>query len=373
MMATNPELPRAQAQASGRRSSGSTRPLPLCPKPGLASRSRRRPGLLSRRSADLAGRAVALSGNVPAAFDTPLESHHRAIGRWIAGRTEAAQLLTRTEARRFIEQEFEREVMSVLGECRLAELRVVVLKGEQDNPPAIAVVCDSVGQVELGWIESTNVLANTLKGSVAPTGWRAAAYNALSHMLSMVIPLFNFEQMIEELALYYWDGEISDEGARKAIEFHNGELEEGTTLPSDIAAKRPDFMLTTNIARQKDLPKPLRARLKRLHDAYTALKRVGPEGNAWYFDFHETCEYLPEYEDCSTLPPMTLVPADQFGMELDEVGRMGMEMRFFDIAGFCPLTGPEVIDQWLASLRLGGELIMAAQALIETDPMGERA
>lgn len=281
-------------------------------------------------------------------------------------------LLTRTEARRYIEQEFDRLVMAALGGSDLADLRTVALYGQDGDPPAIAIICDSVGQIDLGWIEKTNVLSHTLNGSVAPVGWRAAAYAALCSTLSMVIPLFDFGSMMEELSMYYWDGETEDEGARKAIAYHNGEFEDGMTLPSDVAAKRPDFMLAENKGPLKDMPPALRARLKRLREAYAALKRFGTEGNAWYFDFEKVTEYLPEYEDCATIPPMTLVPAEQFDMELDEVGRAGMELRFFDIAGFCHLTEPAVLDQWFTSLRLGCELLHAAQSLIETDPTGDR-
>ncbi len=310
---------------------------------------------------------------IPAAFDAPLAQQHKTIGRWLAERAPSEQLLTRLEARRWIEQEFDREVMAVLGDCNLAELRVIALQGEHGDPPAIAVICDSVGQIDLGWIEKTNVLSNTLSGPVAPVGWRAAAYAALCDTLSIVIPLFEFGSMIEELSMYYWDGETEDEPAIQAIEYHQGEVEDGTVLPSDVRAKRPDFMLADNKGLLKDMPAPLRARLKRLRDAYAALKRFGQDSNAWHFDFENVCQYLPEYEDCATIPPMTLVPAEQFGMELDEVGRAGMELRFFDIAGFCRLTEPAVLDQWLSSLRLGGEVMRAAQALIEIDPTGERA
>jgi hypothetical protein len=68
------------------------------------------------------------------------------------------------------------------------------------------------------------------------------------------------------------------------------------------------------------------------------------------------------------LPPLTLVPSGQFAPELDDVGRHGMEMGFMDIAGLCPLTNPGRIDDWLASLRLGAEFLLAAQNLIELDP-----
>ncbi|MDE2596303.1 MAG: hypothetical protein KGL44_05415 [Sphingomonadales bacterium] len=284
----------------------------------------------------------------------------------------AADHLTRVDARTHIEQAFDQAVQDIFGTFDLADLRVVVLEGD-DKPPAIAIICDSMGQIDLGWIEKTNVLMHTLRGSVAPVEWRARAYKALCDTLSIALPVFGYGEMIEELAQYYWDGDTDDERARRNMVEGYGYDSDDLILPSHVAAKRPDFMLAENAGPLKNMPKPLRARLKRLHTAHDALKAFGHEANAWYFDFHETCEYAPDYEECATLPPMTLVPNDQFGAELDEVGWRGMETRFLDIAGMCPLTNASAISHWFASLHLGAELLAAAQDLILIDPTGERA
>jgi hypothetical protein len=68
------------------------------------------------------------------------------------------------------------------------------------------------------------------------------------------------------------------------------------------------------------------------------------------------------------LPPLTLVPVEQFAREVDDVGRHGMEYGFMDIAGFCPLPDSVPIDDWFASLRVGARFLLAAQDLIQLDP-----
>ncbi|RSV44507.1 hypothetical protein CA234_02925 [Sphingomonas sp. ABOLE] len=267
-----------------------------------------------------------------------------------------------------IERSFEHQVLGILGGNTLADLRVVVLAGNgAELPPAIAIICDSVGQIDLGWIEQTNVLRNSLFASVAPVGWRAAAYRSLSK-LALVLPLFDFDGMMEELSGYYWDGETTDEGARHSLVEYFGQDPEELTLPSHIEARRPDFMLAENAAPMKALPASLRAKLRRLSAAHDALKEHWRQGNAWFFERSEVSDYLPEYEDASYLPPMTTVPFDAFAQELDEVGRIGMETAFFNIAGLCPLPEADAIERWFATLRLGAELIAAAQDLIDFNP-----
>lgn len=252
----------------------------------------------------------------------------------------------------------------------IAEFRVVVLHGEHENPPALAIICDSIGQVELGWIEQTNVLANTIKGSVAPVGWRARAYKALVGTLAAALPVFTYDDMIEELSGYYWDGQTEDGPAAEAAEML-GHDPDDIILPSQVHAKKPDFMLAENAAPLKDLPRPLTQILRRLHNAHAALTKVS-EGSAWYFEHEQLIEYAPEYEDAAYLPPMTLVPVDAFTAEVDEVGRMGMETIFQSAAGLCPITDVAAINRWFATLRLGADLLIAAQDLIAFDPFADR-
>ena len=72
--------------------------------------------------------------------------------------------------------------------------------------------------------------------------------------------------------------------------------------------------------------------------------------------------------ECSSLPPLTLVPFEQFARELDDIARNGMEMGFMDIAGIFPLPHADRIDDWFTSLRLGAQFLVAAQDLIRLDP-----
>lgn len=329
-----------------------------------------RPVSASRPSADLAGRSVALSIDVPAVFDAPLAPHHKMIGRWAAARDKATARYTRHGARQRIEQVFEAAVAEILEPFKLADLRVVALVGEAHLPPALAVICDSIGQLELGWIEKDNVLSNALLGYVAPLRWRAAAYQALCQTLGAALPVFGYDDLFEEVAAYYWDGETDDASARKClIEYHGAEVEDldEMTLPSQMNARRPDWMIAKP-APLKDMPKSLRRALVRLRDAHAALKSVEPNGSAWRFDIDLYHEYIPGSEDCSYLPPMTLVPEDEFARELDTVGRHGMETGFMDVAGLCPLTDPSKVEEWFGSLKLGAEFLLAAQDLINLDP-----
>ncbi len=366
-MATRP----ATFQPAASRIKHSTRAFAPRRKAGTVSRSSLLPVFASRPSADLAGRAVTIGHDVPVEFDAPLAPHHQLLGRWIAGREDSARRFKRSEARRHIESVFNAAVIEILKPIEIAELRVVVLHGEGDKPPAFAVICDSVGQLDLGWIEKTSVLQHTAFGEVAPVGWRAAAYRALEQTLSIALPIFNYGDLFDEISMYYWDGATEDDDAlTNLIEYRGADPDDPDLremLPSAMNARRPDYMVAKS-APLKDMPASLRARLKRLRDAHKALQGFGYESNSWYFDFALACEYLPDIEDCSTLPPMTLVPADQFARELDDVGQHGMQQGFMDIAGFYAVPEADRIDVWLASLKLGAEVLLAAQDLIGFDP-----
>jgi len=369
MMATHPST---LARPAATRSALSTRPSPSGLSAVRANRSRRRQASLSRPSADLAGRAVALSPAVPFGFDEPLAPHHRMIGRWLAIRECADQPLTRMETRRFITDGFDRAVQVALSAINLADLRVIVLRGQEGLPPAIAIICDSIGETELGWIVKTNVLSHTINGNVAPVGWRAAAYEALTTRLGFALPIFGYEDFVEELSMYYWDGATDDETARQHIADYNGYSDDvEIILPSQIAALRPDYMLAKP-SPQKDMPPELRKRLKRLDEAYKALKAFDEKANAWRFDHDQVIEYLPHYMDAGTLPPLTFLPFDIFGQHLDEIGRIAMETSFYDIVGLTLIEDASQVEHWHQSLRLGAEFFAAVQDLIDCDPTKDR-
>ena len=321
--------------------------------------SRRRP-FVFRPSANLAGRSGAISEDVPTLFDHPLAPHHKLVGAWVAARETSPRQYTRAQARRRIEQVFQAAVSEILAPVDLADFRMTVLKGEEGEPPALAIVCDSMGQIDLGWIATSD----------APISWRAAAYRELEQNLSCILPIFSYEHLFDTISMYYWDGETDDEAARRCmIEYHG--LDEADvdeqSLPSTMNARRPDWIIAANAARPAQLPRGLRQALRSLRHARRALKSL-PEYNAWHFDIDLINQYVPYFEEVSTLPPLTLVPSDEFAAELDDVGRHGMEVGFMDIAGLCPLPDPDRIDDWLASLALGARFLLAAQALIALDP-----
>lgn len=367
MMATPAAAPSPPAAIRNRLSTRASSSRPA----SRPTRSRRPPACGLRPSADLAGASVGLSPDVPAAFDTPLAAHHKLLGRWAAARETSAELYTRHEVRRRIETMFDEAVLDILRPFEIASLRVSVFTGNEMMPPAIAVICDSVGEIDLGWIAKDNVLANTTFFTVAPLGWRAAAYKELVGTWGSVLPVFGFDEMLEELSAYYWDSETSDEGARQAmIDWHGADPDDVDVgqLPSGVRARRPDWMLAENAAPLKDMPPELSAKIRRLRKAYQAVRALGPEGNAWFFDFNRNVEYMPNIEDCSHLPSLTLVPADHFAQELDDVGRHGMEYGFMDVAGLCELTDASKVDDWFASLKVGTEMLVAAQDLLNFDP-----
>ena len=95
-----------------------------------ANGSNHRPVCGSLPSANLAGRPVEISIDVPAGFDAPLAPHHKLVGRWAAARESSACRYTRQQARARIERVFEAAVLDILGPFELAQLRVGVLGGE---------------------------------------------------------------------------------------------------------------------------------------------------------------------------------------------------------------------------------------------------
>jgi hypothetical protein len=250
-------------------------------------------------------------------------------------------------------------VLEILDPIELADLRIAVLHSEEDGPPAIAIICESMGQLDLGWIETSD----------APIPWRAAAYRALEQTLGRALPVFGYQDLFEEIAMYYWDGETDDEAARRClIDYHDADDLDEQTLPSTMNARRPDWMVAANAAPPARLPTGLRRKLDRLREAHKALGSLPPERDAWHFDFQVICEYIPGVEECSSLPPLTLVPSEQFARELDDVGRNGMEMGFMDVAGICPLPDADRIGDWFASLQFGARFLLAVQDLIQFDP-----
>jgi hypothetical protein len=347
---------------AGRRSSThgspSSRPATVT---GRASRFRRPPVSICPRSADLAGREVALSLDVPVLFDDPLAPHHRLIGRWVASREGDAKTYTREAACRHIERVFETAALEALAPIDFVGLRAVVLRGPDGEPPAITLVCETIGQIDLGWIET----------SEAPVAWRAAAYHALECRLGRALPIFGFQDLFEEISHYYWDGETEDDAALGALVAYHGadpDDRDEFSLPSEMTGRRPDWMLGDKVGRSKALPTALRHALLELARTHKAMDTPPAETDAWGVDRQMLYEYVPGIEECASLPPLTLVPVEQFARELDDVGRQGMELGFMDVTGLCPLADAKRIDHWFASLSLGVRFLEAAQALISLDP-----
>lgn len=361
-MATRPALPSLPAAPGAGPSTPRSRSPRRTVRAKSANPSNPHPLCLSRRSVDLVGTSVALSTDIPVLFDQPLGPHHKLVGQWALSLEKTMRTLTRPAARRHIERVFDATVLDVLNCVDLVDLRVVVLQGgEQGGPPAIAIICESLGQIDLGWIETGD----------APVDWRAAAYRALERNLGRVLPIYGYQFLFDEIAIYYWDGETEDDAARQSlIAYHGADADdlENMALPSEMNARRPAWMIATNAAPSKRLPAALRRKLNALDRASRALGGLEGARNAWNCDFEIIQDYIPGYEECSSLPPLTLVPFEQFARELDDIARNGMEMGFMDIAGLCPLPDTDRIDDWFTALWRGVQLLVAAQDLIRLDP-----
>lgn len=325
------------------------------------SRFSRPPACVFRPSADLAGRPVSLSRDIPVNFDRPLAPHHKLVGRWIASRTVSAPEYSRPQARWHIERAFETAVLEILEPIDLVDLRVMVLQREEGGPPAIAVICDSLGQLDLGWIEDSD----------APIPWRTVAYKLLERTLGSILPVFDYEDLFDHFSMYYWEGATDDEEAlRCLIEYHGVTPDdlESYTLPSAMNARRPGWMIGENAGRSTCLPDGLRTRMAMLRNAHRAFLRLSSDEDAWHFDEESVGGYIPEFEDHSMVLPLTLVPLEQFRRDIDEMAQHGMEYGFMDVIGLCPLPGADRIDDWLASLRLGAQFLIAVQELLHFDP-----
>lgn len=361
MMATLPTSPPRNAPATYKPSISRSSRIRKVDGIKRPSRSKLLQDSGSLRSDDLAGRSVQLSPDVPTVFDAPLAPHHKLLGRWVEANGAPTRTFTRRECRTFIEKTFNDAVIEILAPITMVDLRAVIVNEHGGQHPAAVITCESIGQLDLGWIET----------SEAPMPWRAAAYSALEQKLGAVLPIIRYDDLFEELSMYYWDGENTDEEARQSqIDVHGIDPEEvdEETLPSAVNAKRPEWMLGTNTVLPPDLPPGLEHALKEFEAAHRAAKRLGPAGNGWHFDGAEIQDYFPDICDNSHLPPMTLVPFEIFAREIDDVARHGMEYGFMDIAGLCPLPSPPSIDSWFKSLRVGARLLLAAQRLIQLDP-----
>lgn len=252
-------------------------------------------------------------------------------------------------------------MIEILEPVELADLGVTVLRGNDDLPPALAITCESMGQLDLGWIEDSD----------APMSWRAAAYAALEKMLGSVLPVFGYQYLFEEISRWYWEGETDDDVARQVlIDYHGADAEdlESRTLPSTMNDRRPAWMIGANATPWPDLPAALRERLDALRERHDALGDIAPDRDAWHVNYEIVRGHFPALDECSHLPPLTLVPVEQFACEIDDVGRHGMEVGFMDVAGLYLLTDASLIDGWFTSLRLGARFLCAVQDLIRFNP-----
>jgi hypothetical protein len=182
--------------------------------------------------------------------------------------------------------------------------------------------------------------------------------------------VFCYDDLFDNISMYYWDGETEDGAAREALIAYHGADRQRNRRPDH--AVRHECQAAGMDVRSKggahveatDCPSP---GLRELRDAHAALTDLPDEHHAWRVEMDVLYEYVPGIEECSPLPPLTLVPVEQFAVEVDDVGRHGMEYGFMDVTGLCPMTQPTAIDVWHASLAAGAAAA-GRQHLIELYP-----
>lgn len=332
-----------------------------------ARRSRPLKALPSPRSDNLVGGIVRFSPDIPVSFGETLTSNHLTVGRWVAAHGLASEAaISREEARRLIENTLTAKIHEIIRGLEILGLHVAVLSCEEspddvDQPPAILISHNSHGDIFFKWIEDEAI----------PVGWRAAAYHAIATTLPRIVPLLALGDMMEELSMWYWDGEIDDEGAKLALIHNHGADEDeldGYVLPSQVEAKVPGWMKSELAARSRCLPPALRRSIIGLKQAARKARGHTGEGGAWSYDRDQLLEYAPWLEDASCVPPVTIVPSNIFEQELDDVYRFGMENGSDDTCGIMAISSAAEVDTWLTSFAAGVAVLKAAEALISLDP-----
>ena len=113
-MATQPALPNLPAPRSPRRSTRRSSSARAVPKAKLTHFL---PHEISDypRSADIAGRAVTISPDVPLGFDQPLAAHHKIIGGWVAASDRSATRFPVRRLRPFLGERRQRKPRASKG------------------------------------------------------------------------------------------------------------------------------------------------------------------------------------------------------------------------------------------------------------------
>jgi hypothetical protein len=141
----------------------------------------------------------------------------------VAAREGTPSRYTRVGARKRIEQVFNAAVLEILAPIELS----ICASPSSSAKTTIRPQSPSSARPSANWI---------LAGSKPATlpSWRAAAYAALGETLGTALPVFGYQDLFEEISMYYWDGEIDDEGARRSLAAYQGlsaeEIEEQTLL-----------------------------------------------------------------------------------------------------------------------------------------------
>jgi hypothetical protein len=112
----------------------------------------------------------------------------------------------------------------------------------------------------------------------------------LERTLGSALPIFCYDDLFDNISMYYWDGETEDTAAREAlVALHGADDSEiaAQTMPSEMNARRPEWMLAARAAPTSKLPTALRRALRELRDAHAALTicltNITPGASRWMF------------------------------------------------------------------------------------------
>lgn len=199
----------------------------------------------------------------------------------------------------------------------------------------------------------------------------------LGRAMPILLPVGCFDDLVEEISGYWWQGELDDDAAREAIAEMRGEElgpDDDFFLPSKFLAAQPQWTLFEPWPRPNDAPTPA------LPDfvagpAAQVLKAMKPFRNAsanraaWISDFDITTDVAPEYGDAVSTPPIFLVPdIPVFNEALNDIGECAMQTSFWNVCGAAIMTSPKDIQTWLKSLAAGVPLLVALDGLLRATP-----
>jgi len=311
----------------------------------------------------LAGGALELSHNVPLELGPPpLTAARRLIGRALLARDPKLAAfqtpMTEFEAACTIDA-----ALSGIIQQALAPLKY------ESWPISVRIFHDEEGTVTLlvAPQDACNLAPEWTKNRKVPGAIKQAVWNTLKEAVPAILPVGDFEYLMEEASGYYWDGATTDEEAIEALQ--NMGYDEGTAvLPSELRKAAPRWLTAKYKSKRKmprDIAKAIALTKRRLRE----FKKLPARHSAWQPDYEIAANHDHGYDDCASTPPFFLVPLERPILDiLDIVAEGAMQVGFFDVAGAATLSKPSQINAWLDSFAAGIRLLAAIDQLISASP-----